>query len=105
MSTCANFVFELKAGGKSTELVVAFGHGINEWSSGPNFFRKRNGVPTWFGSDLGLTGTGGMQGLLRLPEGGIDQVPLKGTGELDLTSAPATDVDADKGTWTLMSKH
>ncbi len=107
MSTCSNFVFELKAGAKSTELVVAFGHAINEWSAGPDFFRKHNGVPTWDGTDLGLAGTAGMQGVLRLPHGGIDELPIHATGELDVmyTPTPKGPYVPTKGTWELVSKH
>lgn len=105
MSTCSSFVFELKAGAKSTELTIDFGNAIKTWSAGPDFFRTRNGVPTWTGSDLGLAGTAGMQGVLRLPNE-IDQLPLNATGDLDVMITPVTGAYVPpKGTWTLTSKH
>lgn len=105
MTACSNFVFELKAGAKSTELTLEFGHAINAWQTGPNFFRSHNGVPTWTGEDLGLAGTAGMQAVLRLPRG-IDQLPLHATGELDVTFAPTSGARVPpKGTWELVSKH
>ena len=98
MTACSNFVFELRAGAKSTELTLAVGHAINAWETGPDFFRGRNGVPTWTGKDLGLAGTAGMQGVLHLPSE-IDRLPIHATGELDVVSTPT------KGTWELVAKH
>ncbi len=106
MNACSNFVFELKAGAKSTELTLAFGHAINAWETSPDFFRSRNGVPAWTGKDLGLAGTAGLQGVLRLPQSGIDQLPLHASGELDVFNiAPSHLSIPPKGTWTLVSKH
>ena len=105
MTACSNFVFELKAGAKSTELTLAFGHAINAWEAGPDFFRSHNGVPTWTGKDLGLAGTAGMQGVLHLPSE-IDRLPIHATGDLEVrNSADKTLVEPPKGTWELVSKH
>jgi hypothetical protein len=105
MTACSNFVFELKAGARSTELTLAFGHAINAWETGPDFFRGRNGVPTWAGQDLGLAGTAGMQGVLHLPSQ-IDQLPIHATGELDVLISPGKGTYvAPKGTWELVAKH
>jgi hypothetical protein len=105
MTTCSNFVFELKAGAKSTELTVEFGRAINAWQTGPDFFRTRNGVPTWTGQDLGLAGTAGMQGVLHL-QSGIDQLPIHARGEMDVTYPPrAGTYVPPKGTWELVAKH
>ena len=106
MTTCSNFVFELKAGAKSTELTLAFGHAINAWSTAPDFFKSPTGVPTWTGSDLGLAGMAGMQGVLRLPETGIDGLQLHASGELDVVHVLDAEDDVPPvGTWTLVSKH
>ncbi|MBU1176523.1 MAG: hypothetical protein KKH72_14055 [Alphaproteobacteria bacterium] len=106
MSSCSNFVFELKAGANSTEVTVDFGHGIKTWSAGPNFFKAPNGVPTWTGRDLGLAGTAGMQAVLHLAEQ-IDDLPLHASGELDVLYTPSKTgrYVPSKGTWELVSKH
>ena len=106
MTACSNFVFELKAGSRSTELTLAFGHAINAWETSPGFFRSRAGVPAWTGKDLGLAGTAGLQGVLRLPQSGIDELPIQASGELDVFNiTPTAAAVPPKGTWTLVRKH
>jgi hypothetical protein len=107
MAAYSNFVFELKAGAKSTELTLAFGNAINAWETGPDFFQTHNGVPTWTGMNIGLAGTAGMQAILHLPQSGIDHLPIHATGELDVMYTPTKSgaYVPSKGTWELVSKH
>lgn len=106
MATCSNFVFELKAGARSTEVTVDFGHGIKTWSAGPDFFKAPTGVPTWTGKDLGLAGVAGMQGVLHLPKQ-IDDLPIHASGELEIMYTPTKSgaYVPTKGTWELVSKN
>ena len=106
MASCSEFVFELKAGAKSTEVTVDFGQGIKTWSAGPNFFKARNGVPTWAGKDLGLAGTAGMEAILHLPKQ-IDDLAVHASGDLDVLYTPTNSGPyvPSKGTWELVSKH